>query len=62
MHVLAAEWDFGEVLWAMLVFFFSRLSAIFLPIWVVIDIFQGGSTSAETGPPRCRCSSSSSCR
>jgi Phospholipase_D-nuclease N-terminal len=39
MHVLAATWGLGEVLWAMLVFFFW-VCAIFLFIWVVIDIFQ----------------------
>jgi Phospholipase_D-nuclease N-terminal len=38
MNVLAAEWTFGDVLWAMLVFFFW-VCAIFLFIWVVIDIF-----------------------
>ena len=38
MDVLAAEWGLGEVLWAMLVFFFWAC-AIFLFVWVVIDIF-----------------------
>lgn len=38
MNVLAAEWTFGDVLWAMLVFFFW-VCAIFLFIWVVVDIF-----------------------
>ena len=38
MQVLAATWGLGEVLWAMLVFFFA-VCAIFLFIEVVIDIF-----------------------
>lgn len=39
MQVLAYTWGLGEVLWAMLVFFFA-ICAIFLFIWVVIDIFE----------------------
>jgi hypothetical protein len=38
MHVLAATWGLGEVLWAMLVFFFW-ICAIWLFIAVVVDIF-----------------------
>jgi Phospholipase_D-nuclease N-terminal len=39
MHVLAAQWGFGELLWAMLVFFFWVM-AIWLFITVVADIFM----------------------
>ena len=38
MHVLAAEWTFGDVLWTILVVFFTIL-AIWLFIAVVVDIF-----------------------
>ena len=38
MQMLAYTWGLGEVLWAMLVFFFW-VSAIWLFIWVVMDIF-----------------------
>jgi hypothetical protein len=37
MHVLAYEWGFGEVLWTMLIVFFSIL-AIWLFVAVVVDI------------------------
>jgi hypothetical protein len=39
MHVLAYEWGFGEVLWAMVVFFFW-FSLLWLFITVVADIFR----------------------
>jgi hypothetical protein len=38
MHVLAYEWGFGEVLWTILVVFFTIL-AIWLFFAVVVDIF-----------------------
>ena len=34
MHLLATDWNFGTVLWAMVVFFFW-----FLFIWMFIAVF-----------------------
>ena len=38
MQVVATTWGVGEVLWTILALFFA-VCAIFLFIWVVIDIF-----------------------